>query len=326
MALILNPQHSIAPSLSGLDLLLLTVLHIAMRILHISDLHLPAPNGIVLRDLLHPKRLLGWTNLRLRRREAFADGLKKLDALVALVKHEQIDVTVFSGDISSLGTSGELVFSRRALRPLIDVSPEWVCVPGNHDVYISRDPWLAHFSALCSHGEAFGPGPSGWPRVRDIGALRVVALDTTKPNPHLYSTGRLSEAQLRGLLAACKTDRRVVIVLHHGPFGRDGLPDRRSHGITNYPALVEVLKQAPAHAVLLHGHTHHQFALKPEGLPYVLCAGSATQAGRERFWVLESAGPKGWQVASGRWENGGYRVGETVPIGDLCDETIRVTR
>ena len=110
------------------------------------------------------------------------------------------------------------------------------------------------------------------------------------------------EGQMKRLREAMQTERRLLIALHHGPFGSDGTPDRRSHGLVNCDAFLELLRDAPRGTILLHGHTHHQFVLRPEGLPVMVCAGSANHAGRESMWMVHLLPGEESRVSSGHWD------------------------
>jgi 3',5'-cyclic AMP phosphodiesterase CpdA len=257
--------------------------------------------------------MLGWLNLMLRRRAVFADGLVKLAALERTVDDEAVDVVVLTGDVSHLGTRAELEFCREALRPLIASVPAFICMPGNHDVYLSRRAYREVFGELAWCGESLCAGGE-WPRLFRFGELEVVVLDSTKPNPHLYSTGRIPDAQLQALERYFESaSGRIVVATHFGLYGNGGVEDRRSHGIVNAAAYRRVLEMAPAGTVCLHGHTHHAFRMDPDGLPTQLCAGSTTFAGREGVWLLACDGAEG-AVRRGHWDGERYAFAAPLPL------------
>jgi predicted phosphodiesterase len=293
----------------------------AMRILHITDIHLPMPPGTIKpTDLLHPRRSLGWINLTLRRKDKFADGLTKLAALERLVRETAIDLVVFTGDICHLGTFAELAFSRKAIEPLRSAAPNFICMPGNHDCYLSRTPYDRHFGDVAMAGEPLGE-PDGWPRRFRYDDVDVVVLNSTKPNPHLYSTGVIPEAQLTALKQAlAEADRRIIVATHFGLYGEGAETDRRSHGIVNADAYRRVLEAAPAGTLCLHGHTHHPFRLDPNGLPTMLCAGSTTYAGREGIWLLETNGSHA-TAAQGSWSGSAYTLASAEPLPESVCRT-----
>jgi len=102
--------------------------------------------------------------------------------------------------------------------------------------------------------------------------------------------GRVGEKQLSALEAVLAHERvrgrRVVVAVHHAPFGPDGRPDRRFHGLEDAADLLAI---ADAHGVsaICHGHIHHRYRIDRPGQTPIFGAGSSTQLGREGYWMLE---------------------------------------
>lgn len=115
------------------------------------------------------------------------------------------------------------------------------CLPGNHDLPAVMRQELAEWSAP----------------VTDVGAWRVVTLDTTVPGSN---AGHLPDRQLDMLEAALAAapGRHTLVAMHHNPMQID------SHWhdtmmIDNPQALFKLLTHWPQVRVLLWGHVHHEF-------------------------------------------------------------------
>ncbi|MGE8687417.1 MAG: 3',5'-cyclic-AMP phosphodiesterase [Achromobacter sp.] len=115
------------------------------------------------------------------------------------------------------------------------------CLPGNHDLPAVMRQELPEWSAP----------------VTDVGAWRVVALDTTVPGSN---AGHLPDSELDMLEAALAEapSRHTLVAMHHNPMQID------SHWhdtmmIDNPQALFKMLARWPQVRVLLWGHVHHEF-------------------------------------------------------------------
>jgi Icc protein len=93
--------------------------------------------------------------------------------------------------------------------------------------------------------------------VTDVGAWRVVALDTTVPGSN---AGHLPASQLDLLEAALAEapGRHTLIAMHHNPMQIDS-HWHDSMMIDNPQALFKLLTRWPQVRVLLWGHVHHEF-------------------------------------------------------------------
>ncbi|MDH2051719.1 phosphodiesterase [Achromobacter marplatensis] len=115
------------------------------------------------------------------------------------------------------------------------------CLPGNHDQPAVLRQELPQWSAP----------------VTDVGAWRVVALDTTVPGSN---AGHLPDSQL-DLLEAALADapgRHTLVAMHHNPMQIDS-HWHDSMMIDNPQALFKRLARFPQARVLLWGHVHHEF-------------------------------------------------------------------
>ena len=271
-----------------------------MRILHFSDPHIPTPlRHVPLRKWLS-KRAIGGAHLLLRRSRLFADASKKLTALSHFKTRQNVDLVICTGDYTALGLPHEYQEAVRTARPLMDAPHGYINVPGNHDYYLDdalqEKRFHSYFrSTLISDlPEHQVDGP--WPLVRLIGEdLAFIAVNSSRPNPLPWqSSGKIPERQLVELKKLSEdsrlTDRRVFIMTHYAPLLADGNPDTRRHGLTNAH---EFLQSCACfqQALILCGHIHRCYHVtdKTTGHP-IFCAGSATLAKKESFWLFDIRG------------------------------------
>lgn len=252
-----------------------SIFHLA----HLSDPHLPPPEGAFgWRDLLS-KRLLSRIAWRRKRDEHRPEVLA---ALVADLKAHAPDHIAITGDLTNFASKAEFEAARRwleALGPAHDITVS----PGNHDALVGPRgiPSFASWTPWLGDG-----GEAGFPQARVRGEVAVFNLCSATPTaPHL-ATGHLGEAQLARLAAllADPTYRDLfrVVLIHHPPV--PGAVSRRK-SLVDQDALRAVLARHGADLVL-HGHAHAaQVATLPgpddTTIP-VLGAPSASAAGRGR--------------------------------------------
>lgn len=225
-----------------------------LRIAHATDIHWMAPPP--LRSLLG-KRLLGSANLYLRgRRHHF--GPASQDTLVRHLVDQQPDLVVISGDLTAQALASEFEAAHQALQPVLSALPTFV-VPGNHDLYTRGARKAARIRQLFGPWMHLDSPPLG--RL-DLPELTVLGLDPCRPTAGPSAAGILPEDQLHALSSALhQADRPVLLVCHYPLVTREGQPyTRRSHGLLNAEAVLEVLRSAPTTPVAwLCGHAHRAY-------------------------------------------------------------------
>ncbi|MBC9907218.1 MULTISPECIES: 3',5'-cyclic-AMP phosphodiesterase [Achromobacter] len=152
------------------------------------------------------------------------------------------DLLLATGDMSQ---DGEAAAYRRLARVLSE-APALAqacirCLPGNHDLPAVMRQELPQWSVP----------------VTDVGAWRVVTLDTTVPGSN---AGHLPASQLDLLEAALAEapGRHTLVAMHHNPMQIDS-HWHDSMMIDNPQALFKLLARWPQVRVLLWGHVHHEF-------------------------------------------------------------------
>ncbi len=266
-----------------------------MRLVHLSDIH---------HQLDWTRRTLSSTGLqglpgrfelqvlgRLARFHAVEARLGQLvDDLHALAP----DHVVLTGDLTALGHEEELEPVRELLAPFLE-QRRLTVVPGNHDRYtdgpggrgLERLFAGALESDLPEHATS-----GGYPFARFLGdELVLVGLDSTRVRGWAqYILGKVGDEQLKALERLLDDprvrERSVLLLLHHGPFGPGGGRDWREAGLLDAKKLMRVLRGR--NVVVHHGHSHHRFWHRAQGhRPHIFGGGSATEPGREGYWLLE---------------------------------------
>jgi Icc protein len=173
------------------------------------------------------------------------DPAAKLAAAIDAVRvlDESPDAVLVSGDLAEHAADEEYE-QVRALLGRID-APSYV-LPGNHD---DRDALYRHFGV---------PGAGGRPvqYTADLGALRLVVLDSTLPGE---DRGELDDEQLGwldGTLAEAP-GTPTVVAMHHPPVAV-GIPAWDAIGLPapDRRALAEVLARHPQVQRVVAGHVH----------------------------------------------------------------------
>jgi 3',5'-cyclic AMP phosphodiesterase CpdA len=237
-----------------------------MRIAHFSDLHLYSVEGAAVRRFLN-KRVIGWANLRLRRRSIHRP------AYVRAIAHEiarlGIEHVVVTGDLTNLALEAEYECAREMLERELGLDPARVTiVPGNHDMYTrgalaSRrfesyfGPWLQSDLpelAVDANGGRF-------PIVKLRDCVAIVGLSSAVPRIPFVAAGELGRAQLTALARVLEhpevARRTLVLAMHHPAVHRWSRSKTYLEGLRDAPALVALLRSV-ARGLLLHGHLHRR--------------------------------------------------------------------
>jgi 3',5'-cyclic AMP phosphodiesterase CpdA len=265
-----------------------------IRVLHFSDVHVEEGfEGVPKRAFLD-KRLMGFANLVLRRRQHYRHARERLAALADFAEEHSVDVGLCTGDYTALGTDPELIAARQCVERLTRAPLGFVTMPGNHDMYVAADgAFERHFGDLLRTDMPEHAVDGTWPQVRLFGdELAIVAVASARPNPEPWrSSGRVPDDQLQALGRIFADERlasRVVLVAtHYAPRLEHGGPDTASHGLDNADDLLAAC--APlTRGALVHGHVHRRYTVNvPELQVPLIGAGSTTHHGREGFWLYD---------------------------------------
>ncbi len=228
-----------------------------VRICHFSDLHLPL-SGSVLPHQLVGKRFLGYGNIRFLRgkthkREAFV-------RLLGCLASEEADFVVMTGDVTNLALPFEFAEAEQLFRDAGLTPQNTLVIPGNHDRYTMGADMGAAFEQQMAHWmpDGFSRG-EGYPIVRKVGPIAIVALDTAVWRVGTRDAGRVEDGQMERMIEALSSDSIracwPVISMHHPPFRREEnfYKDFMS-GLVGTEKLIQALDGRSA--TVLHGHMH----------------------------------------------------------------------
>ena len=281
-----------------------------LRVLHCSDFHLlPRMRSVPASDWLS-KRVTGAFNFWWERKGQFALTPKKLDKLAEFARDQAVDAVLCTGDYTLWGTEQEHENARRAVQPLIEATPAFVTIPGNHDVYTRRvvdeRRFERNFGDLLHTDSPRSSVDGPWPLVRYLGETAVViALNSSIPHRTPWkANGRIPDRQLeefRQLLSTPEIRKRFVFAMtHHAPRLANGGHDAAHHGLLNAEEFLAICAEIRAGAILF-GHVHRQYRLTLPGLDVPLFnSGSTTLVGREGLWLFDVE-PGSMEVRAGTW-------------------------
>jgi 3',5'-cyclic AMP phosphodiesterase CpdA len=288
-----------------------------VRLAHLSDVHITArPLGWRRRDWFS-KRFTGWINFRLLgRAHRFRDADGVLRALMAELRQDPPDRVVFSGDATALGFEAEFVRASALLGVAAPDAPPGLAVPGNHDYYTPADQAAGLFERYFGAWQA-GERIEGatYPFAQRVGPVWLVAVNSSSGNRRPWDAAGSVDApqldRLARLLDRLSAGPRILVT-HYPVALVGGQPERRTHGLRNLAALVDVAARAGV-CLWLHGHRHGSYYLpRPAFAPFpVVCAGSATQHGLWSYNRYVIDGPhfqatrRTYQPAEGRFHECG---------------------
>jgi 3',5'-cyclic AMP phosphodiesterase CpdA len=228
------------------------------RLAHLSDPHLPPPQGAFgWRDVLS-KRLLSRIAWRRKHREHRPEVLA---AVIADLKAHAPDHIVITGDLTNYASHAEHEAARLWLETL-GPAHQITVSPGNHDALVEakdRTPFAAWTPWLGDDGAEVFPQV----RVRD-GVVLFNLCSAVPTAPHL-ATGRLGQAQLDRLDALlgdpAYRDAFRVLLIHHPPIA-GAVAKRKS--LEDQDALRALLARHGVDLVL-HGHAHESMVSTAPG-------------------------------------------------------------
>lgn len=212
-------------------------------LLHISDTHLLAGG-----------RLLGGR----------FDTVANLEAMLSRARRitPAPDAVIITGDLTESGDPQAYTMLRELIEPFVaELGAELVWVAGNHD----ERPAL--------HERLRDDAPTQLPvtDVRDIGGLRVIAIDTSVPGWH---HGDLDADQLAWLAHELRTPAPLgtVLAMHHPPLPSH-IPFFDILELRNQDALAQVIADTDVR-VILAGHLHYSTSGTFAGVPVSVAAAS----------------------------------------------------
>jgi 3',5'-cyclic AMP phosphodiesterase CpdA len=210
-----------------------------------------------------------------------------VDALTTLVRLQQPDLLVLSGDITQRARPVQF----QAARAWMDrLGVPVVAIPGNHDIPLF-DVWTRIRRPYARHIAAFGAELEPYFSSAD---LMVVCVNTTRAWRHKH--GEVSAQQMdrvAQLLVKAKSEQLRVVVVHH-PIAVTRAEDT-PHRLRGHAAALQRWAEAGADLVM-GGHIHLPYVMAVQGLArplWAVQAGTAVSA-RVRAGVPNSVNLLRW--------------------------------
>jgi 3',5'-cyclic AMP phosphodiesterase CpdA len=268
-----------------------------MKIIHISDLHLPVNlNPFRLRR----KSLVGYANYSLRRRQKHLLHPK----LIESIRSQDYNALIISGDITNISQKKEFAEAREILSPILD--ERVFMVPGNHDRYTQEAMENQYFES--EFREFLG---SKLPKAENseylyqkkIGNLHWFGWDSNLVLPSMQAQGVVSESVVEKTLQFISESKiqEYMIVCHHPLWNPKHRQESVRHRLLNREDLAEKLQSKPPIAYF-HGHLHTNWVKLPgERIPFfVINSASSTRVNDERhesgYHLLEKKSSGEWTV------------------------------
>jgi 3',5'-cyclic AMP phosphodiesterase CpdA len=175
------------------------------------------------------------------------------------------NAVLLSGDLVESGADAEY----ELLKTLLGSCPAPLFVlPGNHD----------DRAALRRHFALPGEGAAPIQYAAELGPLRLVVLDTTRPGE---AAGELDASRLGWLDAELSAAREIptIVAMHHPPIP-SGLPEMDAIGVPpgERRALADVVRRHPQARRLVAGHVHRTIVGSVGGCPAIVAPSTYVQA------------------------------------------------
>ncbi len=183
-----------------------------MKIVHISDLHFGEE---IIRD--------------------------KVTRAIKQINELEPDLVIFTGDMTCWGTHIEM---RDAYETLLDLKPELLAVPGNHD---ARNVGIQFFELY------FGKTKMTY----KLDEINIIAADSTQPD---LDDGYIGRDQREWIEGCIKRDKINILAIHHHivPIPETG---RERNVLIDAGEMVEILVRKGV-AVVLAGHRHMPYSIR----------------------------------------------------------------
>jgi 3',5'-cyclic AMP phosphodiesterase CpdA len=232
-----------------------------VKLAHFSDVHALSLEGVRPWQFLN-KRVAGYLNLRLKRREKHPVALFR--AIVEDLNARPVDHVVVTGDLTNLSLRPEFELAREILDGIALGPREVTVIPGNHDVYTLGALQQKLFRQLFApYATTDGESAVEFPLVRVRGDVAIIGLSTALPSPPPLADGWIGATQLAKLdMALARLDGKFrVVLLHHPPYTNRhailrGLRDRKK--------LQDILLRHGCE-LILHGHEHRDLRVTIPG-------------------------------------------------------------
>ena len=246
-----------------------------MKIIHFSDPHAggAAEDWMAYLD----KRWVGVFNYRFRRR--FRHDLALLEKAVDYILSVRPDVAVCTGDLTSTGQAGEFARTLKILEPLVKSDIPLIYLPGNHDCYVKRPKCVAAMKEAVSYLNGEEYEFDSLPRIRTVGGVDFLMLNTSRPSNLLCSWGFVSREDDQWVQRVCSGEKlQPRILVTHYPMFEDHPILRTRHRLFGQQNILKLMQKREIDLALC-GHVHKPYCRVDESGRGENCAGSVTRNG-----------------------------------------------
>ena len=246
-----------------------------MKIIHFSDPHAggAAEDWMAYLD----KRWVGVFNYRFRRR--FRHDLSLLEKAVDYILSVRPDVAVCTGDLTSTGQAGEFARTLKILEPLVKSDIPLIYLPGNHDCYVKRPKCVAAMKEAVSYLNGEEYEFDSLPRIRTVGGVDFLMLNTSRPSNLLCSWGFVSREDDQWVQRVCSGEKlQPRILVTHYPMFEDHPILRTRHRLFGQKNILKLMQKREIDLALC-GHVHKPYCRVDESGRGENCAGSVTRNG-----------------------------------------------
>lgn len=246
-----------------------------MRIVHLSDPHAGGPAEDIL--AYFDKRWVGVFNYRFRRQ--FRHDLGLLSNAVKYCLETRPDVVVCTGDLTSTGQPGEFKQTLSILSDLKTSNIPVIYLPGNHDCYVKRPKCVAAVQEAMTFLNGDEYSLDTLPRIRTVGGIDFLMLNTSRPSNLLCSWGFVSREDDQKIQEICARPKlRPRVMVTHYPMLEDHPILRVRHRLFGQQNLLKLLNERQID-VALCGHVHAPYCRVDADGRGENCAGSVTANG-----------------------------------------------
>ena len=235
-------------------------------IIHISDLHFGI-DSVCFSDLLETKslfskRMIGWSNKRLRKARKIVPLLRK--RLLEHLNRAEWDYLIITGDLTTLALKKEFMEARTALDPLIERGTV-LLTPGNHDRYVPheiRQDQMKSYFLDCFPFHKEYDGTKAFHVSELSNSLTLFEIDMASPRSLISSKGsvKLELDQLQQQIKSSHPNTTKIAIGHYPVFLPPGIKEGYFHSVENKKALQQFFYDSDI-SLYLHGHIHKSWMI-----------------------------------------------------------------
>lgn len=233
-----------------------------MKIIHISDLHIPTSIPIF---SLWGKSLIGYLNFHYRRKKFHP--IEVMHNIISHIQNSEYDVLVISGDITNISNEKEFSEARKILNPVLN--QKTFIIPGNHDRYSEKT--ISLFEKYFNEFLGDSISKKAYSKIKINEDVIFLGLDSNSPTPIANASGKIDLLLLEESIAKLKTEhqnKKIILVCHHPIWNDKKYEESIYHRMINREEVIQFLQKEKIF-MYLHGHAHTNWIrLADEKIPF----------------------------------------------------------